>query len=61
MDQDFVGKTIAGKYLVKRLLGAGGMGAVFEGENVEIGKRVAIKVINAVARRFTRGRGALPS
>jgi hypothetical protein len=61
MDQDFVGKTIAGKYLVKRLLGAGGMGAVFEGENVEIGKRVAIKVINAshagspeVAERFRR-------
>jgi eukaryotic-like serine/threonine-protein kinase len=61
MDQDLVGKTIAGKYLVKRLLGAGGMGAVFEGENVEIGKRVAIKVINAshagspeVAERFRR-------
>jgi serine/threonine protein kinase len=61
MEQDLVGTTIAGKYLVKRLLGAGGMGAVFEGENVEIGKRVAIKVINAshagspeVAERFRR-------
>ena len=61
MDQDLVGKTIAGNYLVKRLLGAGGMGAVFEGENIEIGKRVAIKVINAshagspeVAERFRR-------
>lgn len=61
MDQDLVGTTIAGKYLVKRLLGAGGMGAVFEGENVEIGKRVAIKVINAshagspeIAERFRR-------
>jgi eukaryotic-like serine/threonine-protein kinase len=61
MDQDLVGKTIAGKYLVKRLLGAGGMGAVFEGENIEIEKRVAIKVINAshagspeIAERFRR-------
>ena len=40
------GTMIAGKYRVKRLLGQGGMGAVYEGEHVEIGKRVAIKVID---------------
>ena len=39
------GALIAGKYRVKRRIGAGGMGAVYEGEHVEIGKRVAIKVI----------------
>jgi serine/threonine-protein kinase len=46
--QDLLGKTIAGKYLVKRLIGVGGMGSVFEGEHIEIGKRVAIKVIDPV-------------
>ena len=44
---NLVGTTIAGKYLVKRRLGEGGMGAVFEAEHVEIGNRVALKVINA--------------
>jgi serine/threonine protein kinase len=40
-----LGAVIAGKYEVKRLLGQGGMGAVYEGVHIEIGKRVAIKVI----------------
>ncbi len=59
--KSLVGKTIAGKYLVKRLLGEGGMGAVYEGEHVEIGKRIAIKVIQdefahhpELAQRFRR-------
>jgi serine/threonine protein kinase len=56
-----IGTTIAGKYLVKRRIGSGGMGAVYEGEHVEIGKRVAIKVIEheharsaELAARFRR-------
>jgi serine/threonine protein kinase len=40
-----IGATLAGKFLVKRLIGKGGMGAVYEGTHVEIGKRVAIKLI----------------
>jgi serine/threonine-protein kinase len=55
------GTLIAGKYRVKRRIGAGGMGAVYEGEHVEIGKRVAIKVIESeharsaeLAARFRR-------
>ncbi|HEY4122885.1 MAG TPA: serine/threonine-protein kinase, partial [Byssovorax sp.] len=40
-----VGKTIAGKYVLGRVLGEGGMGSVFEAEHVEIGKRVAIKIV----------------
>ncbi len=61
MSESLVGSTIAGKYLVKSLLGKGGMGAVYEGEHIEIGKRVAIKVIDPshagseeVAARFKR-------
>jgi serine/threonine-protein kinase len=42
----FPGDVLDGKYRVVRLLGDGGMGAVYEGENVRIGKRVAIKVLH---------------
>jgi hypothetical protein len=37
--------TRLGKYQIVRLLGSGGMGAVYEGFHTEIGKRVAIKVL----------------
>ncbi|MDC0682184.1 MULTISPECIES: serine/threonine-protein kinase [Sorangium] len=42
-----VGEIIDGKYRIVRLLGQGGMGAVFEGENVRIRRRVAIKLLHA--------------
>lgn len=55
------GHVIDGKYRISRVLGAGGMGAVYEGENIRIGRRVAIKVLHAEAasapdlrRRFER-------
>jgi serine/threonine-protein kinase len=38
--------TILGKYNIIRLLGAGGMGAVYEATHTEIGKKVAIKVLS---------------
>jgi eukaryotic-like serine/threonine-protein kinase len=40
-----VGSLIAGKYLVKRLIGSGGMGTVWEGAHATLGTRVAIKLI----------------
>jgi len=40
------GQTIEGKYRIKGLIGEGGMGAVYEGENVRIQRRVAIKVLH---------------
>jgi len=56
------GDTIdGGKYRIVRLLGEGGMGAVYEGENERIHRRVAIKVLHAaiaakadVVQRFER-------
>ncbi len=54
-----VGQTIGDKYQVLRLLGVGGMGAVYEAENTWIKRRVALKVLfqnlaadPEVARRF---------
>ena len=55
------GDIIEGKYRIVRLLGEGGMGAVYEGENTRIHRKVAIKVLHAavsakpdVVQRFER-------
>jgi serine/threonine-protein kinase len=58
-----VGTILAHKYKLVRLIGSGGMGAVFEAENIRTGKRVAVKLLLAsgesgmspeVAARFVR-------
>lgn len=41
------GQIVEGKYRVTKLLGEGGMGAVYECENTAIQKRFAIKVLHA--------------
>ena len=41
------GQIIQGKYRIVRLLGEGGMGAVYEGENTAIMRKVAIKILHA--------------
>lgn len=53
------GEILDGKYRIIRELGSGSMGAVYEGENVRIRRRVAIKVLHpgiaqktSVVRRF---------
>src|SRR5579864_8883433 len=55
------GTLLVGKYRVTRELGRGGMAAVYEAEHVNIGKRVAVKVLaaeltnsNVVIERFFR-------
>lgn len=41
------GDVIDGKYRIVRLIGEGGMGSVYEGENIRIHRTVAIKVLHA--------------
>lgn len=51
-DDDFathveVGQMIGERYQINRLLGRGGVGVVYEAENVLIGRKVAIKVLRS--------------
>ena len=61
-----VGVSLGGKYEIKRVLGAGGMGVVCEATHVDLGKRVAIKLIDKsmkeselIVARFKREARAL--
>lgn len=46
-----VGSTVLGKYHIDRLIGRGGMGAVFQATNAAIGKRVALKFLGIETSR----------
>src|ERR1051326_3329142 len=41
-----IGRTIADKYRIERLIGRGGMGAVYEGKHLLLDRAVAIKVLH---------------
>ena len=64
LDARLLGKTLGETYRVKRVIGAGGMGRVYEAEHILLGKRFALKVLDAraathrdaVARFFAEAR-----
>jgi serine/threonine protein kinase len=44
--RDLISRTIGSKYVVRAVLGEGGMGTVFEAEHLTIGRSVAVKVLH---------------
>ena len=46
-----IGSLLDGKYQVRRIIGEGGMGLVYEAEHIDIGRKVAIKILHPA---FTR-------
>src|SRR6188768_1564676 len=53
-----VGTVLEGKFRITKEIGRGGMAAVYEAENVDIGKRVAVKILAAelITSRVARER-----
>ncbi|HUS68169.1 MAG TPA: serine/threonine-protein kinase, partial [Kofleriaceae bacterium] len=50
--REFIGQVISERYRIEELIGEGGMGRVYMAEHVEIGKRVAIKILHPVYGRM---------
>jgi serine/threonine protein kinase len=50
-ESGILGTLVDARYRVRSLIGEGGMGRVYEAEHVEIGKRVALKVLHPVYTR----------
>jgi len=46
---DLIGRTVDRKYAIRGVIGRGGMGVVYEAENLGLGKLVAIKVLGSQA------------
>ncbi len=66
--EKLIGKEIAGRYVLRALVGHGGMGAVYEAEHLGLGKKVAIKFVDPefatderVVARFAREARAMSS
>ena len=61
LEDPLIGRTLAGKYKIEKLIKTGGMGSVYRGKHVLMDKTVAIKVLrpalagdDTVVARFSR-------
>src|SRR5260370_24034549 len=50
--ESLVGVVISGRYQIERLVGEGGMGAVYEAEHPHMRKRLAVKVLHPEMSRL---------
>src|SRR3984957_8440669 len=50
--ESLIGTTLSGRYLIERLIGEGGMGAVYEAEHTHMRKRLAVKVLHPEMSRL---------
>jgi serine/threonine protein kinase len=50
--ESLVGTTLSGRYLIERLIGEGGMGAVYQAEHTHMRKRLAVKVLHPEMSRL---------
>src|SRR6267154_11473 len=50
--QSLVGAVLGGRYHVEKLIGEGGMGAVYQAEHTHMRKRLALKVLHADMSRL---------
>ena len=46
LQADLIGKTVSDRYIIRSMLGEGGMGTVYDAEHMGLGRNVAIKVLN---------------
>ena len=50
--QSLIGVVLSGRYLIERLIGEGGMGAVYQAEHTHMRKRLAVKVLHPEMSRM---------
>src|SRR5579871_1649570 len=50
--QSLIGVVLSGRYLIERLIGEGGMGAVYQAEHKHMRKRLAVKVLHPEMSRM---------
>ncbi|HEY8039426.1 MAG TPA: serine/threonine-protein kinase [Polyangiaceae bacterium] len=51
--ESLVGVILSGRYFIERLIGEGGMGAVYQAEHTHMRKRLAVKVLHPEMSRLT--------
>jgi serine/threonine-protein kinase len=51
--ESLVGVVLSGRYLIERLIGEGGMGAVYQAQHTHMRKRLAVKVLHPEMSRMT--------